>query len=184
MEIWRDIKGYEGWYQVSNKGRVKRLKKIHFNHGKKNVIHREHILSPQSDRKGYQTVIISNGINRKHVKIHRLVAEAFLENPYKKNHVDHINRIVSDNRMENLRWCSNRENQYNASRNLILTCFEESMPLGIWAEKVGIKATTIRARIERGWSTEDALTIKPLKTGVKLYQGGMKNGREEKHDTV
>ena len=131
-EIWKDIKGYEGWYQVSNLGRVKRLKKVHCNHGKTNIVEREHLLIPQKDRKGYMVVILSNnGKSRKHFKVHRLVADAFIDNNDNKPQVDHINRIKTDNCVENLRWVTNSENQYNSSKTNWLNYKGDLIPLTI-----------------------------------------------------
>lgn len=169
-EEWRDIPGFEGWYQVSNLGRVKRIRKVHWNHGKKNIVEREHILSPTPDRKGYLIVVIGNENIKKHMKVHRLVAEAFIPNQQNKEQVDHINRIVDDNRVENLRWVSNKENQLNSSSNRIIKCFGESLTLSQWGEKTGIKSSTIRARLERGWTPEEALSIPILETGKKIFR--------------
>lgn len=157
-EVWKDIPGYEGWYQVSNIGRVKRLKKIHCNHGKVNVVEREHILKPTLDKKGYFVVILSNqGENRKHVKVHRLVANAFIPNDECKPQVDHINRIRTDNTVNNLRWVTNSENQFNSSKTRFLNYKGKIIPLATLSELKNIQPTTVARRLKCGWSVEDAV---------------------------
>ena len=157
-EVWKDIPGYEGWYQVSNLGRVKRIKKVHCNHGNRNIIEREHILTPTKDRKGYLIVILSNdGNNKKHCKVHRLVAEAFIPNIEKKPQVDHINRIKNDNRVCNLRWVTNSENQYNSTNTRLLNYKGEMIPLTILCNMKNIKRSTVLRRLKSGWSVEDAV---------------------------
>lgn len=99
MEIWKDIEGYEGYYQVSNEGRVRSLR-------------RENILKPSNNR-GYKYVVFSVENKRNTKKVHRLVAEAFIPNPQNKPYIDHINTIKDDNRAENLRWCTPKENSNN-----------------------------------------------------------------------
>ncbi len=163
-EVWKDIQGYEGWYQVSNLGRVKRLKKVHCNHGKVNVVERDHILTPSKDKKGYLVVILSKeGKLKKHTKVHRLVAEAFISNEDNKPQVDHINRIRNDNRVENLRWVTNSENQYNSSRTTILVYKGQSIPLTILCNAKNIKRGTVLRRLKSGWTVEDAVD-KPVDT--------------------
>lgn len=103
-EEWKDIKGYEGLYQVSNKGRVKSLK----NKG----VDRECILKVVTNR-GYLQVRLCKNSNVKTLKIHRLVAEAFIPNPDNKPCIDHINTERTDNSVENLRWCTQKENMNN-----------------------------------------------------------------------
>ena len=174
IEVWKDIVGFEGWYQVSSLGRVKRLKKVHCNHGKRNIVEREHILKPSKDRKGYLVVVVSNGIDRKHCKVHRLVAEAFIPNEENKPQVDHINRDKTDNSISNLRWATNAENQNNTDHPTMITAFGLTMSLTHWSEIYGIKVPTIITRLERGWNTEDAVKIPPLKEGEYL------NGRRKK----
>ena len=105
-EIWKDVNGYEGLYKISNLGRVKSL-------GNKTTQKKEVILRPHNLRRGYKNVALyKNGI-KKEVSIHRLVAEAFIPNPYNKPYIDHINTVTDDNRVENLRWCTPKENANN-----------------------------------------------------------------------
>lgn len=99
-ELWKDIKDYEGLYQVSDLGRVKSLLKG------------EKILKPGL-AKGYLRVVLYKDKKRKRFMVHRLVAEAFLPNPEHKPEVDHINTNRTDNRAENLRYCTRVENQNN-----------------------------------------------------------------------
>ena len=105
MEEWRDIEGYEGLYQVSNKGRVKSLK---YNKTKK-----EKVLKFGTNRYGYKYVVLSKDNTPKLKKVYRLVAEAFIPNPDNKPCIDHCNTIRTDDRVCNLRWCTYKENMNN-----------------------------------------------------------------------
>lgn len=108
-EIWKDIDGYVGLYQVSNLGRVKSLP--HFrNAGCSGYITSEKIIKPQILLNGYFQVCLHNDKQTKHYLIHRLVAQAFIPNPDKLPQVNHINEDKSDNRVENLEWCDNKYN--------------------------------------------------------------------------
>lgn len=104
IEIWRDIKDYEGLYQVSNLGRVRSLDRN--GKGKGNGS-KGKIIKPCLDKStGYYRVTLhKNGINKTY-SVHRLVAEAFIPNPDNLPTVDHINRIKTDNMVDNLRWAS------------------------------------------------------------------------------
>ena len=115
-EEWMDIKGYEGIYMVSNMGRVKVLDRLvtHVNYSK---IKESHILSPNitgSGIKVYLGIHLWLNGNRKCKKIHRLVAEHFIDNPEKLPCINHKNEDKFDNRVENLEWCTySYNNTYN-----------------------------------------------------------------------
>ena len=109
-EIWKPINGYEGFYEISSLGRVRSLyRKVKC--GKCHITIKEHLLNPQiCNTNGYYMVMLSKeGVSRRFL-IHRLIAEAFIPNTANKPFIDHINGIRTDNRIENLRWCTNREN--------------------------------------------------------------------------
>ena len=110
MEIWRDIEGYEGEYQISNLGRVKSLKK---QVGRKEG---EKIMTPSKTYQGYSRVVLTHNGKSKMKAVHRLVAEAFIPKIQGKPIVDHINGDRQDNKMENLRWCTYSENSQNSLR--------------------------------------------------------------------
>ncbi len=108
MEEWRDIKGFEGKYQVSSTGRVKSLDRfIHSNDGSKDW-RLGRILKPWKNDKGYLIVRFTYG--GKSVRVHRLVAEAFLQNPGNKRTVNHLDSNRRNNFVSNLEWATDSEN--------------------------------------------------------------------------
>ena len=108
-DIWRDVEGYEGLYQVSDQGRVKSLERK----GRR----KERFLKPGMDKDGYLFVNLWAGGKQKNHKVHRLVCQAFHENPGNKPQVNHINEIKTDNRASNLEWCTYAENNNHGTRN-------------------------------------------------------------------
>lgn len=114
IEIWRDIKDYEGLYQVSNLGRVKSLDH-YVKHPKGSLrLIKERILKLCLHKTGYLRVCLSKNNIKTYYSVHRLVAEAFKPNTHNYPTVDHINRIRTDNRVENLRWAPWELQQQNA----------------------------------------------------------------------
>ena len=112
MEIWKEIKGYEGLYEVSSEGRVRVSDKLVKTKG--NVLYlRKGVILKESYTRGYSQVVLTKDGIRKGYKVHRLVAESFIPNPDNKPEVDHINCDRSDNIVENLRWVTAKENSNN-----------------------------------------------------------------------
>ena len=109
-EVWKDIKGYEGLYKVSTYGRVKSLSRS--GNGYKEKILKGY--NTGKDRKYVCVKLYDKFGNKKNYKIHRLVAEAFLDNPNNLPQVNHIDGDTFNNNINNLEWCTNEENQKHA----------------------------------------------------------------------
>ena len=118
-EIWKDIYfienniewDYRGKYQVSSHGRIKSLNY--------NNTNEEKIMIPTINKNGYYRITLSYKSSKKTFKVHRLVAHMFCSGYFDGAEVDHINRNRIDNHIENLRWCTKKENMNN--RNYVKT---------------------------------------------------------------
>lgn len=112
MEIWKDVDGYDGQYQVSNLG---------------NVINRQRNKLMKLDNSSPYSRVPLRG--SKKMLVHRLVAKAFIPNPENKAEVNHINGIKTDNRVKNLEWNTKSENQFHANRVLNMSHDFHSRPI-------------------------------------------------------
>lgn len=105
-EIWKDIKGYEGCYQVSNTGKVRSLDKVDRRGNECYGV----IKKPQDNGHGYKYVQLKLDGTYKNHYIHRLVATYFIDNPNSYEQVNHMNEIKEDNDVNNLEWCTHEYN--------------------------------------------------------------------------
>ena len=115
--IWKDIKGYEGLYQVSNCGEVRKLRFIN------NITNKEKIfmITPQKINSGYYKIVLYKNAVYKNKTIHRLVAETFIPNPNNYPCVNHKDGNKNNNNVENLEWCTYSENAKHAYKNNLTT---------------------------------------------------------------
>lgn len=116
-EIWKDITGYEGLYQVSSLGNVKSLDRYvkHYRGG--NCFKKGATLKPSKNRKGYYLIVLAKeGISRSK-SIHRIVAETFIPNQQNKPQVNHKDGNKTNNSVQNLEWATQEENMTHAFEN-------------------------------------------------------------------
>lgn len=139
-EIFKDVKGYEGYYEVSNYGNVRSTSYK----GTK-------ILKPAKTRNGYLNVVFCIKQCKVHKFIHRLVADAFIDNPNHLEQVNHINGNKEDNRVSNLEWCTQEYNNQHAYNNNLLNRYEDRPEAKLTKEKV----LKIPELIEQGATTDD-----------------------------
>lgn len=162
QEIWKDIKGYEGLYQVSNLGRIKSLYFI--NNRYKSKHHREKIMKQQINKHGYKTVRLSLNKKEKSYMVHRLVAEAFILNTKNKLEVNHIDGNKQNNRVDNLELCTRSENQLHAYQKglqkITNKMKENSIKLGQTYGKINGSKT---------WKTNIKKAIEKRKIKVNQY---------------
>lgn len=118
-EIWKDIEGFEGRYQVSNLGNVKSLERVLHtrNNGVEGTRHMKEMLLKQYDCLGYLKVkLYWDNKNGKFYRVHRLVAKAFIPNPSNLPVVNHRDENTKNNVVSNLEWCTNEYNQAYGTR--------------------------------------------------------------------
>lgn len=119
MEQFKDVVGWENQYEVSNLGTVRTKERLHVfdeRQGCRTMLVEGKIKS-MSKNNGYWRVTLYSGLVKKHMTVHRLVAQAFIPNPDNKPCINHISGIKTDNRVENLEWVTYKENSEHAIAN-------------------------------------------------------------------
>lgn len=125
-EIWKDILGYEGIYQISTYGNIKSIARFANGNGQLRFL-KEKTISQFDTYQGYKRSTLQKEDKQKHFFVHRLVAEAFIPNPENKPFVNHTNGIRNDNYYKHLEWCTQSENEIHAHKILGKTA---KMPKG------------------------------------------------------
>ena len=122
-EIWKDIEGYEGYYKISNFGRIRSMDRVTSNgrslKGK---------LAKLQKTKGYTSLTLHKDSKRKRFLVSRLVAIHFLENPMNKKEVNHIDENKDNNHVDNLEWCTPKENANHGTRNKRIAEWQKNNP--------------------------------------------------------
>lgn len=183
LEVWKDIPGYEGWYQVSNMGRVRSVDRVIeqvSSHGGMIIRHvKGHAITPTDNGNGYKIVGLRKNQDRKNFYVHRLVANAFIANADKKPVINHLDYDKSNNSFLNLEWTTQLENtRYSIPR----MC--KSRP-HLKPKSTGVKYVTIRngryrlniqhggVRVDKTYATlEEAVAAKGVLIGDKEYYAG------------
>ena len=121
-EEWKDIAGYEGFYQVSNYGEVRSLDREQHQMSRHGTMmtkmYRGAVITPTNNGNGYMVVGLRKGGKRKNHYVHRLVADAFIENPERYEQVNHKDFNKGNNAAENLEWVSRIENVHYSMQNM------------------------------------------------------------------
>lgn len=169
-EIWKDINGYEGLYQVSNMGRVKRLNTC-------DSIGRmldERVLK-KSNNNGYEMVRLCKNAKQYGYNIHRLVAQAFIPNPENKPQVNHIDENKTNNTILNLEWVTAKENQNHGSsiersaKNRCKSVIAIDIANGEYNEYMSCKECSIKLGLSAG-NINNVLKGRQKQTGGYIFK--------------
>ena len=161
MEDWKDIAGYEGIYQVSNKGRVR---SVCLRHSSK-----PRVMKQRFAGRNYLYVGLSlNGVQKKY-SVHRLVAKAFIPNPYNKPEINHINGDKTNNSANNLEWVTSRENKAHAHKT------------GLYDEAISNSEIPVIAMDEKTGEEREYKSIIEAARILKLHPGSVARAAKGKY---
>jgi hypothetical protein len=175
MEQYKKHYGFGGNYEVSNLGNVRSI--THLSNGRNGLkTSPGRLLKPHKVKKGYLRVDLSRNGKSHHFFIHRLVAQLFVPNPYGYRMINHKNGVKTDNRAENLEWCTSKQNTQHALKNHLMC-----EGTRCWMAKLNeAKVKDILKRIAAG---QDYISIGKIYGVTNSVICGIKNNRGWKHVT-
>ena len=185
VEEWREVVGYEGLYKISSKGRVKSYQGRH---------NKPKILKMSTTTTGYKKIELTKNKRKKSLKVHRLVAEAFLPNEENKPYVNHIDNNPLNNDVMNLEWCTQKENMVHSAiygnhksfawenKDRVVSKYKAGTSLSTLAHKYGcgnvqtIKNVLTRENIKIRTRSEQKMKYKYSRVEmVSLFVNGARN---------
>ena len=174
-EVWADVDGYEGTYQISNLGNVKSLDRVTTRKNGRKLTIKGQLLRQQKNHRGYLRVKLKLNGKERAFSAHRLVAQAFLPNLENKPQVNHLNGIKYDNNVCNLEWCTQAENIEHAFANGLMAVGERHGNSRLTLEQVIFIKQLLELR-------ENSITdiAKRFMVGVSTIHD-IKSGRQWKH---
>lgn len=154
MEIWKNIIGFEGLYEISNLGKIKSIKrKCPSKNGLRTVP--EKIMKTKLDKDGYEVINLAKNGGKIYISIHRLLGIAFIPNPLNLPQINHIDGIKTNNKLENLEWVTEKENIQHA--------FKTGLSISVKGEKRAFsKLTDEKVKEIREIYSKGGISLKKL----------------------
>lgn len=169
IEEWKDIEGYEGRYQVSNHGHIRTCARFVNTQWTTPRYLDSQIMKPYFFKYYYVSLASPDG-RKKRIKLHRLVAKAFIPNPDNKPYVDHKDGDVHNNCVSNLRWATNSDNQANQKPVLRNTSGYRGVSFHKYRKKWTAAITKDRIKIHLGdYAEPEAAALVYNEAAVKYY---------------
>lgn len=160
MEFWKDVVGYEGYYQVSNLGNIRSVDRVIYSDklhiGTKRKLDGK-MLKPYVNAHRYLALTLTKNGKEKSLRVHRLVAEAFIKNPNNYDQINHIDGNRANNRVENLEWCDTsynikdmyKRNGTYSKDNIVVDLYSKYKNCNTVAKLMGMSGQGIQGVLKR-----------------------------------